>query len=107
QPPDAAAERQPANAGRRDLATDRSQSIGMGRRVNMSPAGTAADARDTALAVDFDCTQVFEVEDDPVIADPMTGDAVPAAANSERHAFRYRHANGSRYVVLIVAVDDR
>ncbi len=83
EPADAAAERQPRDAGVADLPTRHRLPVGLRGRVEVGPrgAGTAADA--VGAGIDRDVAHAAEVQHEAVVDGPVAGEAVPAAAHRQ------------------------
>jgi hypothetical protein len=84
EPAEAAAERQAADAGVRDLAGGHREAVLLRGRVELAEQGTPADAHDRALGVDLDPVQRPQVDAQRAVADRAPGDRVAAGADRER-----------------------
>ncbi len=84
QPPDAAAEREPAGAGVRHDARREHQPMLLRGAVDVAEQGATADRRAAGAWVDGDVVQGPQVDHDSVIAGAVTGHRVPSAAHGDR-----------------------
>ena len=85
EPAEAAAERQPADAGVRDLAAGHGEPVLLRRGVELSQQRAAADAHDAASRVDVDGVQRAQVDAQRAVTDRAPGNRVPSGPDGERH----------------------
>jgi hypothetical protein len=71
-----------------ERASGRRQAVGGRRRVEVEPLAAALGVGDPSLRVDRDAAHVAQVDDEGVVGDAVTGDAVAAAAHRDRQAGR-------------------
>ena len=88
EPADAAAERQPSDAGMRDLAGRDREALLLRHCVELAEQGSAPDEDDRALGVDLDAVQRPQVDAERAVADRAAGDRVRAGPDGEREAVR-------------------
>jgi len=81
---DAAAEREPSDAGRRDDAARNGHADLVCGRVDLVPGGASADPYGVALRVDRDVVHPREIDDESVVHGAEPGAVVPAAADCDR-----------------------
>ena len=106
QPADAAAEREAADAGRRDETARRREAVRLGLVVDVGPDRTAADGRPARIGIDAHAVHRREVDHDPVVAGREPGDAVAAAAHGDREVVAAREADRGDHVRRAGATDD-
>ena len=81
---EAAAEREPADAGRRDDPRRRRAAV-LGRRpVDLTPGAAAADADGVGVGIDHDLGDAGEVDDHAVVDDAEPAAVVSATAHGDR-----------------------
>ena len=83
---EAAAEREPADAGRADDPARGGEPVLVGGAVDLAPRAAAADADGAGARVDVDPADRGEVDHDAVVDRAEPGAVVPAAADREREA---------------------
>ena len=83
QPADAAAEREPGDAGVGDDAADGGEPVRLGCGVELAPQHAAPGARRPGGGVDLDRAHRRQVDHEAVVAYRLAGDAVPAAAHGD------------------------
>ncbi len=93
QPTEPAAEREPRDAGRRDRAARRRESVHGRLAVELAPERTALRARRLAGRVDVDALHRREVDHQRIVGDGAPGDVVAAAANRDVEALRASEAD--------------
>ncbi len=98
QPADAAAEREAADAGRRDEPAGRGETVRLRLVVDVRPDRAAADVGDARVRVDPDVPHRREVDDEAVVGRREPGDAVRAAAHRERQVVAAREADRRDHV---------
>ena len=81
---DAAAERQPADAGRRDDPARHGEPMRMRGGIDLAPGGSAADANRARAGIDRDRIQQREIRDDAVVDAPEAAAVVAAAPDRQR-----------------------
>ena len=92
QPADAAAQREPADAGVRDQAARRREAERLGRPVDVAPRRAALDARPGASGSTRTSLIVERSTITAAVGDRMAGDVVAAAADRDGQAVRAREA---------------
>ena len=92
---DAAAERQPADAGRRDDPRRRRAAVFRRRLVDIGPGAAAADADGVGVRIDHDLAHPGQVDDDPVVDDAEAAAVVSAAAHGDRRVVGAREGDGA------------
>ena len=78
---DAAAEREPADAGVPERAAGKGEADTLTRWIDVLPKRAAAACNALRIAIDDDAAHQTEIDDHRTITDAMPGDAVTAAAN--------------------------
>ena len=81
---DPAAQRQAADAGRRDEPARHGQAEGVGGVVDVAPEAAAVDPHGAVRLVDPDALQPRQIDDEAPVADAETRAVVPAAAHREQ-----------------------
>jgi hypothetical protein len=93
QVPVAAAEREPADSGRRDDPADGGEPVLVRGAVDLAPGATAAHVDRAGGRVDGDLAQQREVADDAVVDAPEAWAVVAAAVDRQREALLAREAD--------------
>ena len=106
EPPDAAAERQPADAGVRDLPPGHREPVLLAHSVELAQQRTASDPHDGASRIDLDAVQGPQVDAQRAVTQRAPGDRVASAAHRERQACATRRADRRADIVGIVRVGD-
>ncbi len=104
---EAAAEREPADAGGGDDAAGRGEAEGVGGVVDVAPGAAAADARGPGGRIDPDALHRREVDDEPVVAGAEAGAVVAAAADGEEQAVFAGEVDGGDDVGGVGAAGDQ
>ena len=86
QVPDAAAQRQAADAGGRDDAGRRRQAEGVRGVVHVAPGAAAVHAHGARRRIDADAFHARQVDHQAVVAGAQAAAVVPAAADGESQA---------------------
>jgi hypothetical protein len=86
EPADAAAEREPGDAGVRDLAAGHGETVLLRRAVDVAPQRTCLRARRLPLGVDPDLAHAREVEDEAAVDRRVAGRGVATAADRQLDA---------------------
>ena len=107
EPADAAAERQPGDAGLRDDADRHREAVEMGLPVDVAKGGAALHPHGGGLGVDDHAAHVGEVDDEPVVAERPAGDVVAAAAHRDQQVVVAGEAHGADHVGDAAAADDQ
>ena len=95
---DAAAERQPADAGRRDDPARNREPVRMRRRVHLAPGRSSADANRARAGIDRDRAEQRQVGHDAVVDAPEAAAVVAAAAHRKRQVVRAGEGDHARHV---------
>jgi hypothetical protein len=98
QPTDTAAERQSGDARVADEPTGRREPKRLGLAVELAPERTRLHPRLVRVWIDPDALHRPQVDDDAVVADRVTGIAVPSAANGDRQAGIVREPDSCDHV---------
>ena len=101
QMPEPAAERQTADAGGRDDAARRGETVLAGCRVHLTPRASAADSYRARLGIDLDVLQQREVDHHAVVDSAQPGAVVAATADCQRQLPVAREGNHLRDVVRV------
>jgi hypothetical protein len=80
---DAAAKREPGDAGGADDAAGRDKTVGLRRGVEVEPCRTAAGARDPRVVVDIDLPHGREIDHEPAVAHAVARRIVTASAHGD------------------------
>src|SRR6202012_6082788 len=107
QPAHAAAQRQAADAGVRDVACRRGEAEGLGRAVDGAEQRAALDPRPPGDRIDGDAIEVGEVDHQPAVGNGEAGDVVAPAAHADLQAAFTAEAHGGCDVVDGGAPDDQ
>ena len=103
---DPAAEREAADAGRRDDPAGRRQPVLVGRVVEGAPGRPALGSRRPLAGIDVDALHADEVDHDGVVARPEPGNAVRASAHGDREPVLARVVHRRDDVVGVGAAHD-
>ncbi len=103
----AAAQRQPADAGRRYNAADRRQAVFMGGLVNVAPRAATFDICGFGIGIDPDFIHPGEVDDQSVIHQRQPGAVMPAAPDGDFYIVFSGIIYRLCHVIGILAFDDR
>ncbi len=106
EPPDAAAEREAADAGVRDLSCGHRQAMLLRRSVDLAQQSASADAHDSALGVDVDCVERPQIDAESSVADRASRDRVPARADRESDPGSPGSTDGGGDVIGVGRVGD-
>ena len=98
EPADPAAEREAADAGRRDQPAGRAQAVGLRRGVHLGPARAALHARGARDRVDLDAAHAREVDHEAAVARALAGDVVSAAADRGQQPLAAGEAHGLDHI---------
>ena len=101
QPPHAAAEREPADAGVADQPDGHRQAVRLGRRVEVAEQGTAADPHPARVRVDDHLVHGTEVDHEAVVHDGRARHAVRPAAHGHLEAVGSGEPDGCLHVRLV------
>ena len=104
---DAAAEREPADAGRGDDARRGRAAVLAGRRVDLGPRAAAAHADGLGCGVDDHVVETAEVDDDRVVGDAEAAAVVAAAAHRDALVVSAGEGERARDVLRARADHDR
>ncbi len=104
---EAAAEREPADAGGRDDAARHRQPVLVGRGIHFAPGAAAADSRRPGAGVDLDSLQARQVEDHAVVARSQPAAVVAAAAHGQRELVVAGEGDDFRDVAGVGAARDQ
>jgi uncharacterized OsmC-like protein len=107
QPAEPAAECQPADAGGRDRAAGRRETVQRGRAVEVGPERAAVRAGGLRRRVDVDASHRRQVDHQRVVLDGAAGDVVAAAANRDVETRSAREVHGVDDVCCVGAAGDR
>jgi hypothetical protein len=97
---DATAQREAANAGRRDDAARRREAEGTRRGVVVAPGGAAFRTRPAVRRIDANATHPRQVDHDATVVRPETRDAVAAAANGKVYGVLAREVDRGDHVAV-------
>ena len=106
QPADPATERQAADAGVDDRATDDREVVAPGRSIDVLPASPARDANDAGRRIDRDVAPIAQVDDQGVVGHRVACDAVSAAMDGDREPDVVGRDDGCDHVVVVADPDD-
>jgi hypothetical protein len=105
---DAAAEREPADAGGADDASRRDEAERLRRRVEVEPRRAAVGAGEPRIRVHLDRPHLRKVDHEPAVADAMPRRVVPASAHGHLELVRPGEVERGDYVGAAQALrDDR
>ena len=96
---DAAAEREPAHAGRGDDAAGRREAVRVRGVVEHAPRGAALGAGRPGLGIDLNVRHAGQVDDDRVVGGAEAGHAVATAAHGQVELVLARVVHGRDHVV--------
>ena len=102
-----AAEGQSANAGGRDSAAGRGQTVGGGCGVEVAPGGAALGTGSLPSGIDTTTAHAGEVDHQTVIADRQSGDIVPTAADRDRQILLGGEADAATTSAVLARLDDQ
>ena len=102
----AAAQREPADAGRGDDATGRRETVGARRVVEHAPRGASLGARRLRFGIDLNVRHAGQVDHDRVVGSAEAGDAVATPAHGEVELVLAGEAHSRDHVVGGRAADD-
>ena len=86
EPPAAAAQREPGDAGGRNAPAGDGEPVLLGRGVDLAPGAAGLDPRRLGRGIDVDALHAAQVDADAAVDDRRAGHAVAAAVDRDRRA---------------------
>ncbi len=101
------AERESADAGRRDDPRRRRAAVISGGPVDLAPCAAPAHTHRVRCVVDHDLFEAGQVDHEPIVHDPQTTAVMAAAADRDRKLIGARERDAANHILGAVAPDQQ